>query len=293
MDDCIRHIEDGNSLILHGTAGAGKSGLTSNLIEFIETSNIPYIALKLDKRTPFSTVRIWSESIGLPASLVHCLNSVSKDSKAVIILDQLDALRWTSPHSKEALQVCTELIRQVHNINFERSNNISVVFVCRTYDLKNDNSIRAIFDGDKKNNWTKVEVGKLKEETIQEILGKRYVTLTDKLKSLLRLPSNLYIWQQLKSHDDSIECTSTFQLATKWWSQLVRDSISYDVDEKELENGKLKIIDSFSKTGKLKVISSDIGITQSAIDYLVSAGFMIKQPVGTASILSFVHHVLL
>ena len=33
------------------------------------------------------------KDLGLPASIVHCIHSVSKNERAVIILDQLDALR--------------------------------------------------------------------------------------------------------------------------------------------------------------------------------------------------------
>src|SRR5690606_26218327 len=88
-DTCISQIQQGNSVIIHGMAGSGKSGLTENIIKHCEDEEIPYLAIKLDKRVPRQSVNHWSETIGLPYSLVHCLDSISKDRNAVLILDQL------------------------------------------------------------------------------------------------------------------------------------------------------------------------------------------------------------
>lgn len=64
----------------------------------------------------------------------------------MIIFDQLDAIRWTNTHSSTAIDVCKEMIRQVEQLNLERKNNISIVFVCRTYDYENDKSIKSLFN---------------------------------------------------------------------------------------------------------------------------------------------------
>lgn len=80
----------------------------------------------------------------------------------MIILDQLDALRWTQTNSSEALAVCMELIRQVENLNYERKKKIIIMFVCRTYDLENDNNIKSLFEKKKasENVWKIVKVGR-------------------------------------------------------------------------------------------------------------------------------------
>ena len=74
----------------------------------------------------------------LPASISHCIDSISKNRNAVLILDQLDALRWTQAHSGIALTVCMQLIREINAVNYERQHKISLIFVCRSYDLEND-----------------------------------------------------------------------------------------------------------------------------------------------------------
>lgn len=156
--------------------------------QLLSKKNIPYLAIKLDKRIPNGTAEKWGKDLGLPASIAHCIHSVSKNESAVIILDQLDALRWTQAHSRDALLVCSQIINQVEKLNFERKYKISFVFVCRTYDLENDNNIRSLFKkSDKKEEiiqWHKVQVNELDEGIAKDIVGKRYEQLTSKLKEL-------------------------------------------------------------------------------------------------------------
>jgi hypothetical protein len=49
---CREAIDSGNSLIIHGKAGRGKSGCTVDIINYCEEKAIPYLAIKLDKRIP-------------------------------------------------------------------------------------------------------------------------------------------------------------------------------------------------------------------------------------------------
>ncbi|WP_102400290.1 hypothetical protein [Haloimpatiens massiliensis] len=138
---CIDNIKDGKSIIIHGKAGIGKSGCTQAIVSFCEKNIIPYVAIKLDKRVPSGCAEKWGMDLGLPDSIAHTLNGIAKNENAVIILDQLDALRWTQSHSRDALIVCSEIIQQVKELNQARNKKISMVLVCRTYDLENDNNI--------------------------------------------------------------------------------------------------------------------------------------------------------
>ena len=54
-DIMIDSISKGESIILHGIAGSGKSGCTVNLIHYLKMQDIPYLAIKLDKRIPNKT----------------------------------------------------------------------------------------------------------------------------------------------------------------------------------------------------------------------------------------------
>lgn len=87
-------------------------------------------------------------------SISHCCRAITKET-AVIILDQLDALRWTQAHSGEALTICFQIIKELKQINKEREKPISIVFVCRTYDLNNDAAISNLFNDE---DWKKIEI---------------------------------------------------------------------------------------------------------------------------------------
>lgn len=52
----------------------------------------------------------------------------------------------TDKFQRSGLAVCMELIRQVENLNYERKKKIIIMFVCRTYDLENDNNIKSLFE---------------------------------------------------------------------------------------------------------------------------------------------------
>ena len=138
---CEEIIDKGESAIISGKAGYGKSGIVHLIAENCKNNEIPYIAIKLDKRIPENNTDEWGKKLGLPASISYCLDSISKERKAVIILDQLDALRWTQANSIDSIFVCKQMIEEVERINSKRENKISIILVCRSYDLKYDKII--------------------------------------------------------------------------------------------------------------------------------------------------------
>jgi hypothetical protein len=290
---CREAIDSGNSLIIHGKAGRGKSGSTVEIINYCQEKNIPYLAIKLDKRIPNGTADKWGKDLGLPASIAHCIHSVSKNERAVIILDQLDALRWTLAHSRDALLVCAQIINQVERLNIERKNKISVVFVCRTYDLENDNNIRSLFKKvDSKEDviqWDKVQVNDLDEELVKGIVGKRYEQLTSKLKEILRIPSNLYIWQQLDSSKVYAECSTASHLVSEWWGQLSDKCFEFGLREDNLYQIKENMVTLLEKLSRIFIPLSLLNENKSSLEFLSSNAFLVIQD----NKVSFAHQSIL
>ncbi|MGM0830245.1 MAG: hypothetical protein ACQEU4_18640 [Bacillota bacterium] len=290
---CREAINSGRSLIIHGKAGRGKSGCTVDIIDFCEEKSIPYLAIKLDKRIPSMTAEKWGEDLGLPASITHSIHSVSKNERAVIILDQLDALRWTLAHSRDALLVCAQIINQVERLNFERENKISVVFVCRTYDLENDNNIKSLFKKvDSKEEaiqWNKVQVNELDEELVKDIVGRRYEQLTSKLKEILRIPSNLYIWQQLDPSKVYAECSTASHLVSEWWGQLSNKCFEFGLREDNLNQIKEKMVTLLEKLSRIFIPLSLLKENKSSLDFLSSNAFLVIQD----NKVSFAHQSIL
>ena len=148
--------------------------------------------------------------------------------------------------------VCAQIINQVERLNFERENKISVVFVCRTYDLENDNNIKSLFKKvDSKEEviqWNKVQVNELDEEIVRALLGSVMSNLTSKLKEILRIPSNLYIWQQLDPSKVYAECSTASHLVSEWWRQLSEKCFEFGLSETDLNETKDKMVTYFGKS---------------------------------------------
>lgn len=277
--NCRELLTLGESIIIHGKAGRGKSGVTADIVNYCENKGIPYIAIKLDKHVPSKTAEYWGKELGLPASVAHCIDGISKNRQSIIILDQLDALRWTQSHSRIAVDVCREIVNQVEMFNTERKYKISIVFVCRSYDLENDNSINSLFKEERnekqKNKWKKVAVGDFDDKTVSNIIGnKKYNQLTVKLKELLRIPSNLFIWEQLNPKGNYAECSSTSNLVFEWWKQLLKVALSQGISESELNQTKSTIIDWLEKNGKIYFPLKALRLSESHLNYLSSNSFL-------------------
>ncbi|OFN54247.1 hypothetical protein HMPREF2542_04705 [Streptococcus sp. HMSC034B05] len=292
FDECKKYIQEGKSIIIHGKAGNGKSGLTENIIDWCNKSNILHLDLKLDCYIPEGTAQVWGEKLGFPASISYCLNAFSKEDNAVLILDQLDALRWTARNSKSSLATCLELIREIRNLNSERENKISIIFVCRTYDLENDNGIKALFENKSKDDtesWHKVEVNELLENEVEEILGSKYHNYPNRLRQLLRTLSNLYVWEQINDNEEYYQIKSTYNLVDKWWRDLSEKCKEADLSEDDLNKLKEKLVNLFADTGKTVFSKRRIVGNEKALRYLISQGMLTER----SNKVSFVHQSFL
>lgn len=279
FDDCIAAIVDEKSMIISGNAGYGKSGCTEAILNYCEERKIPHIAIKLDQRIPNKNCEAWGQELGLPSSIVHSIHCISRNENAVIVLDQLDALRWTQANSSEALAVCMELIRQVEYLNYERKKKIIIVFVCRTYDLENDNNIKLLFKADDipDNYWKIIKVDDFEDSSVKAIVGKEYESLSPKLKKLLKIPSNLYIWEHLEKGEDYGDCLTTSHLINKWFEQICRKSVKEGIREKTINEVKKSIVDVLDKTGRLYVPKQILHAEEAGLDYLISSEIIVVQ----------------
>lgn len=292
LENCIEYIDAGKSFVIHGKAGRGKSGLTQNLVGYLKEKEIPCLAINLDNRHPEDSVKSWSDKLGFASNIEECLNYVSHGTRGVLILDQLDALRWTSAHSKTALNVCREIIDAIDVINTGRAQKISIVFVCRTYDLENDNSIKRLFkkDDDKQSvTWGKLSLDDLTEDETQAIIGAEYQCLNKKLQEVLRIPSNIYIWQQIFDKTNINECRSTYQLIDEWWESIKKYGSNINFAGSQLEAGKKTLIEQFAKSGQLSMLKRRLNINNDTIEFLVSQGFLVEM----ANKTSFAHQSIL
>ncbi len=279
-DFAISQIMQGNSLIIHGKAGVGKSGCVQEIMEFLQKSQILYLGIKLDKFVPDTSADKFGQKLGLPESPIYCLNTLSAGKNCVLILDQLDALRWIGRHSAVALDVCKEMISQANDINKYENGKISVVFVSRTFDLENDKGLQSLFSNIKNNSnyfWKKVEVGLLCDSDVKMVVGYDYNTLSTRLKVLLRTPSSLYVWLHLNKQERKNPITSVNQLMQIWWKQILENcTIDNHLSEMEVTECKDNIVTKMNDNAVFVLPYMLFEDKQKVIDLLISEGLLVR-----------------
>lgn len=296
-DECIQTIEADKHIIISGSAGCGKSGCAEAVLKYCEQKGIVHIAIKLDVRIPNRSCEKWGQELGFQNSIVAAIHNISQNEKAVIILDQLDALRWTQANSAEAVTVCMELIRQVKFFNEIRDKKITIVFVCRSYDLENDNNIKGLFrkqnnsgaEASQDDEWKVIKVDCFKEDTVKKVVGSEYNKMSARLKNLLKIPSNLYIWQHLDKESSYDGCLTTSHLIDKWFEQICMKSRLCGIAEQSVSESKTDIVNRLDKMGRLYVPKQILKIDVATLDYLISSELIVVQ----GNKVGFVHQSIL
>ena len=276
-DSIVECIKEERSVVLHGKAGTGKSGCLEEIILYLKKKGILYLSVKLDKHLPHKSADAYGEELGLPESPVYCLATLSAGKPCVLIMDQLDALRWTSNHSRDALDVCKELILQAEAINKYSKGKISIIFASRTFDLENDKGLKELFAPSKSPSvlrWVKVNMDHFTKDEVIQIIGQKYDCLTSRLQKLLLTPSSLYVWSKLEEDTQKNSISSVFELMDTWWQQIQQKCISVGLQSKDVASCKNKIVMSMESRAIFSLPQAIFIDQANEIDFLVSLGLL-------------------
>ena len=217
-------------ICIQGRAGCGKSGVLLEVMDELDTKGIPYLPIRLNKHKPTGdTGRFGKEVLSLPSSPGACLKAYAHDRKAVMIIDQLDALRWTHSHSPEAMDVFRETVTEA--IAYP---NLSVIAACRTFDLNDNPQIRAWKD---KQAICQTEIGLLADGQVRQVVnahGGDWNKLTTKQRAILLLPMHLQLWCKITEGKAAPTFSNSVDLMVQFWDYIRGDVIpksSVSVDE--------------------------------------------------------------
>ena len=273
----LKELEQNNNVILHGTAGSGKSGVLYELSQKLIKNNIQYIPVRLDRQEPKNTTKQFGIDIGLPESPTLCLESISCKRPTVLILDQLDALRWTSVHSENALEVCKKIVREIITYR-NQGNEISVIISCRTFDLEHDPEIKKwLNDSDIKMKTSKVEVKHLPYGKIEEIVtneGGDYALLNDKQKSILSSPQMLNLWTKIIRNGKTPSFSSSAHLMQEFWDDRIISLEKRAVKKSEVEKVINDIISFMETNGKLNTPVAAVDCDKRVLTELQTVGII-------------------
>ncbi|MFH1338920.1 MAG: hypothetical protein ABIH40_03670 [Candidatus Omnitrophota bacterium] len=284
-DRLIKSIEDGKNVILSGAAGYGKSGVLFELTEHLKQKGTPYLPIRLDRKSPENTSVQFGKSMDLPDCPAFSLAGISGERQSVLILDQLDAIRWTSVHSNNALDVCKELVRHIQFLQRD-GKKITVVLSCRTFDLEHDPSIKNWLGDSKKEVFDKIEIKELSGDKLKELVGPEFAQMTTKEKSLLACAQNLAIWMELKRAGS----VPSFQTATGlmrefWKNRRIKLINEAHITSEEIEQVLSILIRHIESNGKISVPERIVLSWPNVIDAFCSYGILQK----SSGMINFCH----
>ena len=131
------------------------------------------------------------ERLGLPASPAVVLGQMSGSSRAVLCIDQLDALSFVSGRNVQGREVLDELILQA-----SRYPQLRILLACRSFDLDRDASLLGLVNGESPT-ARRINVDELSVEDVQTSLAAAGITelaLSESQVKLLRTPLHLYLF---------------------------------------------------------------------------------------------------
>lgn len=180
-------------VILSAPAGMGKSIAVREAVEMAGRS-VLVLPFALDHVPPSVEAQRLGETLGLPGSPSLVLAHLAGGERAILVVDQLDAVSQASGRNPEALAAVDEMLRECDD-----HPNIAVLLVCRGFDLSADPRLRRLRDRPD----TKVlELGPLGDEDVDIVLheiGWDPGRVSPRQRDLIRVPLHLRLLAEAPS----------------------------------------------------------------------------------------------
>lgn len=181
-------------------AGGGKSAVVAAVVDSLVADGAAVLALRLDSFMDVRSSRQLGEALDLPASPAVALARAAAGRRAILVLDQLDAVSLASGRAPEVFAVVEEALGEASRLG------IQVVLACRRYDIDNDPRLKTLVETRGTHAPEVVEVAPLTDDEVTDALsgiGVDSVALTAVQCELLRLPLNLALLQTVIGETDS------------------------------------------------------------------------------------------
>lgn len=175
-----------------GSAGRGKSCVLAQVVRELEIAQVPLIAIRLDNLPSLNSTRALGQEFELPDSPAVVLAGLSRGRRAVLLVDQLDAMSVVSGRNADLWQTFEELLQEV-----AQHPNLRLLLACRAFDLEHDPRLSRLI---KENGPAqRIDVGLLPIETVKEVVqrgGGSPKRLRANELEILRTPFHLHLFLQ-------------------------------------------------------------------------------------------------
>lgn len=264
--------------LLMAEAGMGKSALLFELYKKLESTDNVVLSIRLDRVKLEHSADALGKSLGFAFSPVHTLAKYAGDKKIVLILDQLDAIRWTAVHSDNALFVCKELVRHVIDLRREGIN-ICIVFASRDFDISEDVALNSWLNSIG-NELSKVSISKLPDSAVADLVNRyeNFSTLPESKKQTLKIPLWLSIYLSIaKSSGTAPDFTNKLELVKRYWGDRIAEA-GRVVDEHQVQQLISELLQLMMKKSRFSIAESSLNnVSLPALQALKSVGLLTSQ----------------
>lgn len=205
---------ESNVKLLVGNAGMGKSVVVKQVVHRLEADRIKCFAIKADR----------FQMLGLSSNeqlevLINTFSSLIQEKKAVLIIDQIDALSQYITKDRKKLENVISLIKFYSSNNSLR--NVRIIVSCRSFDLEFDPKLSEL------ENESQIRLGALSNEEVEGVVNKLqkglYKQLDKKTAAILQTPQHLNVF--CKVFAGKKNKNKAFTSITELYDELWRQSI--------------------------------------------------------------------
>lgn len=284
---------DGPQLtILDGKAGYGKSTVVSEAAARLEESGWFVAVARMDDGVPIST----SDQLGIQMSLSESpavlISGLAGESKALLVIDQLDAVSIFSGRIPNSFDAVIEVLDEISRVP-----NVKVLLVSRTVDLNNDPRIGGLLKG--KYAANRITLGLLELGDVKDYLELNYGHApSGATLELLRTPLHLAVYVYLSDQGrqrsyqslqglyeeltTDVRRRAAQRVGSLDWDGITSTLVDY-MSSNEVLWAPIAILDQFAPGEVSALVSEgilvrdDTGIAfmhESNFDYLFARGFI-------------------
>jgi len=202
-------------ILLTGNAGTGKSGVIREILSELEVSNSTFLAFRIDNRLGISSTAALGQALcNRSENPLHTLQSLAPNGRAILFIDQIDAISEVSGRTGAIREVIFEFLDCAR-----MSKSVRIIAACRTYDLTNDSALLQL---EKAQRVHRIEIKLLDwASEVEPLLISKGIpceAISTKQRELLVLPLNLALFLEVYEHN---EMTMAFQSTTELFDRLV------------------------------------------------------------------------
>ena len=270
VTDIVDTITKGaESLLLAGRAGEGKSSILAQVLDRVREAGVTYLALSMEDLDGVISSADLGGRLGLPASPAIVFGEMSAGNRAVLCIDQLDALSFVSGRNVQGHQLLEELIQQA-----SRYPELRLLLACRSFDLDHDDTLRSLVSGQSAT-ARQVNIELLTDDDVEDaiaVAGLTNLALSGSQVELLRTPLHLFLF--LGVREPRGDFGQRRDLFNRYWEEK-RRRVDESAGNGAFARAADRLSTALSDRRQLQVSKAALFGDEAALDAMASEGVVI------------------